>query len=234
MDEAAGLLNEMLDRFLFESYTNSFYGLDSYLSLRARHESLSGQLRAPLEEEQIITQREEGTHECKANWYWLEKLMPNQWLAEQLIVKLMAFSSRFDRISKQFADTRLQIRTAEKPDGSFTYMVGQADLLLLTVEVRADSAFSLFIDSCPDIFWLNLEDSLDRVRDSIDTELRQEVATATSRLIDDLEEIRQIEPSVDELISAVRRAQTRLNQALVNLPLRQFLRNSLLLMKLST
>ncbi len=217
VDEAATLLHNMLLDFLYESYTNSFYGLDSYLSLRARHGSLSGQLRAPLEEEHIITQRQEGTDQYKLNQYWQERLELEPALSLHIDTLLKTFSRQFDQIAKSYADKQLQIRTADKPEGHFMYVIQEIDLFVLSVEVRTDAAFSTFIDTCLDLFWGNLEESLDRVRNSIDVGLRDQVLKTSSELIRNLEGVRDADQRIDELISAVRRSQTRLTQALLNL-----------------
>jgi hypothetical protein len=74
IDEPGELLHEMLSAFLSESYTNSFHGLDSYLSMRARHGSFAGQIRAPLEEEKIITSRDGLSDEYKPNLFWRNRL----------------------------------------------------------------------------------------------------------------------------------------------------------------
>ena len=57
-NEAVSLLLKMVSSLLRECYLDPFHGLDCYISMRIRHGALSGQLRAPLEEEKLITQRE--------------------------------------------------------------------------------------------------------------------------------------------------------------------------------
>lgn len=214
-DETATLLTNMIDSFLYESYTNSFYGLDSYLSLRARHGALSGQLRAPLEEGHIITQRAEGNDVYQSNQYWLRRLPLEPWAAQQLDQHLKHFSAAFDRIAKDFADKKLQIKAPDKQDALFTYKIINLDLLQVAAEVRSDSAFPLFVNSCIDVFWANLEESLAHVRNIIDVELRRDLLIVTTKLISDIETLRHCHESIDELISAIRHSQTRLNQSIV-------------------
>ena len=57
-NEATDLLFDLVSPVFVECMTNAGYGLDCYLSMRIRHGTLSGQLRGPLEEQKIITQRE--------------------------------------------------------------------------------------------------------------------------------------------------------------------------------
>ena len=71
MDQLTDLSHEALMTLIEEAYTNSFHGLDSYLSMRARHGSFSGHIRAVLEEERIIKYRDARTDEYKSNDFWL-------------------------------------------------------------------------------------------------------------------------------------------------------------------
>lgn len=217
MDEAGDLLNDMVGRFLYESYTNSFYGLDSYLSLRARHGALSGQLRAPLEEEQVITKREGLTQEYKRNVYWLSRMGDNPSANEEIAKALQEFSSSFDRLVKEFADKELQIRSKEKPDGLFSYSIDDLSLYVIVSDLRTDTSLQAFVDRCLDLFWRNVEESLLLVRLTIDQDLREKIITIISGLTEKLERLRDIEPDVELLISAVLRSQTRLHHALTNL-----------------
>jgi hypothetical protein len=67
VNELTEVSHEALTRFIEEAYTNSFHGLDSYLSMRARHGSFSGHIRAVLGEDRIITSRDARTDEYKPN-----------------------------------------------------------------------------------------------------------------------------------------------------------------------
>ena len=176
-----------------------------------------GQLRAPLEGEHIITQRDEGTNQYRPNRFWLDQLDVPIWLEEPVNTLLANFSSTFDRIPKDFADSELQIKTPDKPNGLFSYSVLDIDLVRLTADVQADSAFAAFIDQCIDIFWANLEVSLENVRDAISTGLSEKALNATSTLVRELEGLRGYEANLDELISAVKRAQMKLYLALTDL-----------------
>jgi hypothetical protein len=215
-DEALSLLTDMLEACLFESYTNSFYGLDSYLSLRARHGSLSGQLRAPLEEERLITQREEGTSSYHTNRFWIDK-MSDLWVSERLDTTLAEFSREFDVMIQAFADEQLQIAVPNKPSGLFSFRITEIDLLSVQADVRTDSAFSTFVDRCIDVFWADLGECLDVVREYIGVTLRGQVMMATSALIGKLEALRDLDNALDELISAIRRAQSRMHHSLISL-----------------
>jgi hypothetical protein len=206
VDEVVDTARETLLRFLDEAYTNSFHGLDSYLSMRARHGSFAGQLRAVFEDEDIITLRDAHTDEYKSNETWLRRLPSNLHARAKLDVALQDFAKRFDQVVQKFSNDKLQIYSREKPEGLFSHTVEGIDILLLVQEVQPTSSFDRFIDLAFVVFWQNVEASTLNVRTAIDHELRLKIS--------ELERLKKEAPQLDELLSAVRRAQTSMQSSL--------------------
>ncbi len=214
IDELTDVNHEALTRFIEEAYTNSFYGLDSYLSMRARHGSFSGHVRAVLEEERIITSRDARTEEYKSNDLWLHRLSLDPWNAEKLDGFLRDFSRQFDQVVKKFADDRLQIKTHEKPNGLFQYTVTDLDSVLLVASAAPPNAFERYVDQCLAVFWDNVEVSTAGVRAAIDAELKPNLERIVRDLITSLEKMRSSPLELEDLINAVRRAQTNLHSSI--------------------
>lgn len=213
-DQLTDLNHEALTRFVQEAYTNSFYGLDSYLSMRARHGSFSGHIRAVFEEERIITSRDARTEEYKANELWLQRLSLEPWNAERLDEVLKTFSKRFDQGVKKFADDRLQIKSLEKPRGLFQYAITDLHAVLLATAAQPPNAFDRYVDQCLAVFWENVELSTHRVRTAIEDDLKPELERIVRDLVVSLEKIRPAAIETEDLINAVRRAQTNLHSSL--------------------
>jgi hypothetical protein len=84
------MISLLQERFLFDSS----HGLDSYLSQRIRHGSIQNYLRNPVEEAQLVTQKDSQTGKYQANNYWLERF--NEAHAE--IDAVLKWSRLFEQI----------------------------------------------------------------------------------------------------------------------------------------
>lgn len=213
-NEANDLLDELVSRLFAECMTNPEYGLDCYLSMRIRHGALSGQLRGPLEEQKIITQRESGSQQYKSNEFWLEKLC-NLSPAVQLHVdaRLALFSHDYDAAIDKFAGEFIQVHSAEKEVGLFSKTPPPLFLGGIATEVKQDTTFDDFISVCFNWFWQHVEFDLKTVRKRIDEELKPKLYSLFAALQSDLEGLVGEIPTPD-LDRAIRIAQTGAQNAL--------------------
>ncbi len=114
----------MVSLVLTEFPLSTTHGLDCYLSMRVRHGTLSGQLRSPLEEQHLITQRESGSQEYKPNEYWpnrLPEVSPER--RSKVEERLSTFSKSYDDFIDRIANKLIQIRSKDKPEGLFDVFV---------------------------------------------------------------------------------------------------------------
>ena len=98
-NEAAALFAGVLTRAVREFGLHAEHGLDAYLSLRIRHGTISGHLRGPIEQEQLITRRRpDGAY--LRNEHWVEQL--GSTLPPEILVaidkRLAALSREYDAI----------------------------------------------------------------------------------------------------------------------------------------
>jgi hypothetical protein len=213
-NEMSDLLVSMVSAFFDQCLQDPAHGLDSYLSMRVRHGALAGQLRAPLEQEHVISQREGLSDEYKRldHWMGIYDAFPSDVLGA-LDARLRTFSRDFDALIEQFANEYLQIRTKNKPEGLFQAAPTTLIVGALASEISAKVTLDEFISGCSDIFWSLLDKCLHSVRTAIDVTLKPDVDNLFRILQADVRKIQQ-RYTVAELDSAVVNAQTKTQQAI--------------------
>ncbi len=213
-DDAGELLFKMVSTFLNECFTNSYHGLDCYLSMRIRHGALSGQLRGPLEDEKIITQRKVGSDEYTSNEFWVKQLQAkDRRVAQKVDDRLKRFSKDYDSLINAFAKDKVQIYGAERREGFFHRGIASDQLLLLEHEIHRDTSFDGFAELCFRLFWDVVDVDLEKVRNYIDDALKPQLNRLFSSLIADIES-ETLDFEISELDNALRSAQTKAQQAL--------------------
>ena len=214
-NEAMDLLVQLIQALFHECTSNPEHGLDSYLSMRIRHGTLSGHLRSPLELGRIITQRESGSHDYKPNSYWLSALSHMDHSTRGAIDERLAqFSMEYDGFIDRIAKELIQIRSSEKVQGLFEVHLTSVGAWLLVTETKEATTFDQFLDMCIELFWASVEEQcLKNVRDIIDNQLKKEVNALFDGLADDIERLSG-SYSTTYLNSAIRTAQTGAQQAL--------------------
>jgi len=212
-NEASDLLLGMALDFYKECMTDPQHGLDCYLSMRIRHGALSGQLRGPLEEEKIITQRASDSSQYKSNNYWKSKLVYLD--GRQLSAidnRLRSFSKDFDDLIETFARNYVQVQSPEKKTGLFKVSLTVISLRALAVDITSASTFDDFLDACFARFWESVESALKGVRSYIDGTVKPQLNRLFVKLESDIESLAEDVPS-PELNRSIRIAQTGAQQA---------------------
>lgn len=214
-NEAMDLLIQLIQALFHECTSNPEHGLDSYLSMRIRHGTLSGQLRSPLEQEKIITQRESGAHDYKSNLYWLNALPHIDHFARVAIdTRLARFSKEYDDFIDRIAKDLIQVRSKDKQQGLFDVHLTSVGAWFLVTETRETTTFDQFLDKSFELFWASVEEQcLKKIRDVIDNQLKKEVNALFDGLADDIDRLSGVSPTT-YLNSAIRTAQTGAQQAL--------------------
>lgn len=178
--EGDELLIEMFEAIQIEALTNSDFGLDAYLSMRIRHGSLSGHMRGPLEEMNLIVSKDE-----------LGKYQDNKLLAERLQMRagseqaclfesIRSFSSKYDSIIEDLTKNYLQIKSKEKPKGMFAtgFEINPVALHYVRSHIQEETSFAEFLVLVFTGFELLLNQALLNVRDYITFSVKREVEGA--------------------------------------------------------
>ncbi|WP_181008509.1 HAMP domain-containing histidine kinase [Sphingomonas montanisoli] len=213
-DEASDLLKDMV-RWLFSESTNSpEHGLDCYLSMRIRHGTLSGQLRTPVEVENLITQRAAGTDEYEVNRYWADQFGElDVETREAASARLSKFSADYDALISRMASELIQVRSSDKPDGLFSMNLKAVRFRVWIAHINVGVTFDQFFDSAMELFWESVDASLVSVRGMIDGFFKPEVHDLFADLEKDMQGIVQ-GIAIPDLERAIRSARTAAIQAL--------------------
>jgi hypothetical protein len=215
IDESAALIKRIVSQFVLQCFFDRQHGLDSYLSLRIRHGALSGQMRAPLEAERIITlQKEPGSGEYAKNRYWIDRFDHiDQSITFAVDARLRDFSKDYDNLIEQFTKQSIQIQSENRKEGLFQAAFSSAKVVLMQSDIHSNTTFDSFIDLCFSVFWDSVDESLQRVRDFIDENLLRSLNDIFIELLRDIEWI-TIGVATPELDNAIRNAQTHALHAL--------------------
>lgn len=216
VNEAIDLMISMLQKLTHEYLTNPEHGLDYYLSMRIRHGAFSGQLRSPLEAQQIVTQRSSDSGEYKHNSHWrgvLFNLDSSAWA--RIDEALAAFTRGFDEAIRTYAGTFIQVNSDEKPQGLFRLPITNVFVALISSHIQSDNEISDFISACFEYLESVLDSVLINVRNHIDHVLTKQVNDLFVTLEAKLADFGTT--NIHELDSAVRVSQTALAQSIVQL-----------------
>lgn len=205
---------------LFSEVTNEFlkgaHGLNSYLSTRVRHGTLSSTLRKAVEDERLVTAKEQGSDNYIPNSFWMAVSLAEEakYVNEAINTALSDFASKFDTILDFIKDELLQIRIARQISESgevgralFVYRSSNLERKLAQVEDRALKDIDQFIDKCVDTLWEKTDSNLSTVQSVLRGEIRDRFQIAFDYLIATLAELPTI-TVVNDLSNAVRRART--------------------------
>lgn len=181
--EADNVLVEMmidiLDRFLFDPH----HGLDSYLSRRVRHHSMTGYLRGPVEEEKLITSRNTKTTRYAENLYWTGALGSHTAGEKILIARCFEeFSEEFDRTVLHLKDQLFHVKSDSHPKGLFKISIGAPMVHLARSAVQTDMSLDSFCTVCFSLFWGSLDGSLQDAQHYLRNNTKHELSTTFHHL----------------------------------------------------
>lgn len=209
-------LDQFLFLDLFEAIKQRFissneFGLDSYLSTRIRHGTLLGELRAPFEENHLVTKRTTDAGDYETNDYWLSELHdePNSRLDE----RLKAMSLAVDKLGEEVKNQWIQVRVHERdPERGFDFRYDRGAYRQLHQALKRHETLPEFIDAAFDVLWERTRRCASRLERRIQTELRGRYEDLLSELEQDVTQIVNPGPRAT-LVAAIRRCKTEVQQA---------------------
>jgi DNA-binding transcriptional ArsR family regulator len=178
---------------IFSEVTSEFlrgdHGLNAYLSTRVRHGALSNTLRKPVEDENLVTAREERTGAYVRNLYWTADDHLEKKYSDQLAECFENFSTTFDAIVDNLKDKLLQIRVYQElvPDrndqqGLFVYSSSYLERKLIQEYDAANEDIDQLIGYCIEILWEKTDENLKTVRKVVGTDIRFQLMSAFDSL----------------------------------------------------
>lgn len=205
---------------LFSEVTNEFlkgaHGLNSYLSTRVRHGTLSSTLRKAVEDEHLVTAKEQGGDAYIPNVFWMATSLSGDTkdINEAINAALSDFATIFDTILDFIKDELLQIRIARQINETgdvgralFVYRSSNLERKLAQVEDRELKDIDQFVDKCVDTLWEKTDENLAVVQSVLRGEIKDKFQGAFDKLISTLADLPTI-AVVNDLSNAVRRART--------------------------
>lgn len=177
------LFTELKSRFI----SSNEYGLDSYLSVRIRHGTLSGQIRSHFETEHLITRKNAKDNSYARNKHWIDSVFAND--GDEVVSAaddlLKEFSQRIDDIIDHVNTTLIQIKSSDNPGGLFDYDYSEQEIVKLWAEIFVRDIpieYEEFLNIIINKLWARTEDNLINVRQFIRNNLKDVLTEALDAL----------------------------------------------------
>ncbi len=201
-NEASSLFFQMVTKAIQQCSFDPEHGLDSYLSLRIRHGTLSGLIRSGAERERVVTRMGSKSGDYGSNTFWRDAVFDGKSQDEWTLIdeRLKQFSRQFDDLINNTTRELIQIRRPDKQNGLFDLSLPLLSVYGLASDIGPDKLLAEFFDACLDIFWARTDVSLKEVRNYLNEDMRSGVR----KLFDDLE--RETRADCAPLADAVLRA----------------------------
>lgn len=204
------MYSEIRNEFLFGAH-----GLNAYLSTRVRHGVLANTLRKPVEDDKLVTQKNETGEGYKSNEFWRLKSIALTGLGDQEIIDeaIQIFSRDFDAILDELKDEILQVRIVDKlsekipSKALFLYHSSNIERLMLKSRDRQGKSLDYFVDKCVDHLWSKTDEILSVVQRHIDEDVREELQSAFERLLNKIQGVKD-ESVSSALCNAISLART--------------------------
>jgi len=192
------LFLELKNRFI----SSNEFGLDSYLSVRLRHGTLSAQIRRCFERDKLITQRNATTNEYEPNMEWIDRLALSPTDDKRSVYSdaFRRFAHAVDAAISEVIKQWIQIRSDATPTGMFDFNYRDEDITAVYKSVGLMKEFDSFVSVCLAELWKRTEVSLARIRERLNSELRRRLSEALAALESD------VGPGFRECLSALKRA----------------------------
>jgi hypothetical protein len=205
---------------LFSEVTSEFlkggHGLNAYLSTRVRHGTLSSTLRKAVEDEKLVTSKEEKRDNYLPNDYWVESFSNGIAPSVEAEIKeaLNIFSKEFDGILDYLKDRLLQVivvndagTIGDERHALFIYNSSRLERKAAQVEDRTVKDIDQFIERCVDSLWEKTDRNLESVQRVFSTTIRDRVSEVFDSLVSRISEMQGLLVH-SELINAIGRART--------------------------
>lgn len=212
---------QLLYRIIFDirdSFVSSNkFGLDGYLSVGIRHGTLAGQLRAPLEEQELLTKKDIETGRYQLSKYWENREL-NDDIKAKIIDSFDKFGTQIDSYIDTLKNKWVQIKTEEETsnsEGLFNFQVYLEELEEIDNKVDLNTTYDDIFDLITQMLWKKTDDSLNNLRNKITGELTEKFDDSFNVL---LQEISSLQESIDvteikqRIINSKTNMQYELNQ----------------------
>lgn len=179
------LLKELIFKIRDAFVSSDEYGLNGYLSLNIRHNTLDDELRSPFHKSMLYVKKDIQENQYIINDHW------KRYSSDEEIKILQDCLGRFhittEAILTKIKRDYIQIRTETKNEkGLFDYRLYDNDIGFISVYTESATTFDEFFDIVINYFWVITERNLENVKYVIKTEISQAYMDAFSALKKDV------------------------------------------------
>lgn len=198
--DSSQIFNEIVITIRNEFVSGAEYGLDAYLSLNIRHGTLTGQLRTPLINKELLAERDVETNDYNVSERWLYKY--RDWFDRKKAKKaIIEFTEETDNIIEYLKKELIQISTEEKPtNGVFDYSLTDVQIKYLQNYLTENCELEDFVDNVFDELWRRTETNLEKMRANIRDNIKSRYNDAFKNLQNEYKNISVDFPEADQWI----------------------------------
>lgn len=185
-NEADNLLLEIIDDMKSLFLHHPKFGLDGFLSLRIRHNSIVGFVRAAPEKCHLVTNQPSKDEDYKLNEFWMSKT-PERYHSDINRV-LRQFTDEIDTYLEDIKSKYIQIESSKYPEGLLKLKIEKSTLVFFRLLVQ-NYNLEEFVVSCLNSFWDILDPSLENIRKKFQNEFSVKVSEIHHNLSNNLNDI---------------------------------------------
>ncbi len=206
---------EMFQELTKRYVSSNEYGLDSYLSVRIRHGTLSGQLRSQFDKQRLLTQKPSHDADYAENTHWKQLVAAEfgQPTAVAVDRRLREFARQVDSIIEAFKRDRVQIKTKEKDLGLFDFQFTGEHLEAVWRRSFEVASYGEFLEVVFGVLYQRTVRNLESVVSYVRRDLAKQLSDALTALGKDVAEIRY-ELGHSELGQAIKQCGTAVQNEL--------------------
>jgi len=212
------LFIEIRDKYL---YSNQ-HGLDSYLSTRIRHGTITGQFRKTFTELKLITKKDSDTEIYIDNTFWIKKLNIIDHVEIDTFNEVMnGFSKKIDDDLTHIKDYLIQIKTENSSDALFNFSIYEFETMLknhFSKKFKNFETSSDFIDESIKICKYMTDVNLEKIKTYLDDTIKKNFNILINNLETELLE-KDTNSKYPELINKVRESRTNMQYSIETIKL---------------
>jgi hypothetical protein len=209
ISDIATLLRLIVEGIREEFVSNPDYGLDSYLSLRIRHGTLTNEMRAPFDVQKLITTRSSAGRYSE-NRYWMDRV--GKRAAEEVNRALGHLSAAIDDCVRELKVQWLQVKRDASELGLFDFMISDELLRDIRRTVAQNTDVVGFVEDVSLRLSAMLERSLGVIRAELTGPTKDRVMEALDSL--EAELVGVSVARIAELKVAIKNARTEAQRAI--------------------
>lgn len=203
---AKRLLEEMVQKIRDAFVSSGEYGLNGYLSLNIRHNTLEDELRSPLQRSMLYAKKDNINKEYIIPGAWIQFTKPED--KKILTNAFREFHVNTEEILTKLKSDYIQIRTESKGEkGIFDYRLTEADYLKIGCDVDNIKTFEEFFDIVITYLWEKTEINLEKIKYVIKNEIQQDYMRAFNDLSNNIMDLNN-KTIVREIQQKIREAET--------------------------